>query len=324
MNIQQLIYIVAVEEEGQFLKAADRCFVTPATLSMMIKKLEDELGLVIFDRSRQRIVTTPAGTQIVDKAKTILYHIRDLEQIAKSSTTEIAGELRMAVIPTLAPYLLHLFLPQLTEQYPRLHIRLFEWNTNQIISALATDKLDIGIAATPLCNAEISETPVFYEQLMVYSEIKRSAKKKYITVDEIDPEKLWLLEEDHCLRSQVMDLCSLKKTSGEHNPIEFEAGSIESLLRMVKINEGITVIPELAVHSLATENQQKISSFAAPVPVREISLLTYRHFAKTTLVNALADIIQQSVQPYLQATRQQRQILNLKIKDMPLARNTSR
>ena len=312
MNIQQLQYIVAVDEHRHFQRAAEACFITPATLSMMIKKLEQELNLVIFDRSRQPIVPTQQGINIIEKAKTILYHIKDLEDTAKYTTEEIAGEIRIAIIPTLAPYLSYLFLPNLIKKYPKLKIKLYEWNTEHITDALRHNRLDVGIAATPLNLPEISEHPIFYEKLVAYTdEITTSIPKTYITPEDINLKRLWLLEEDHCLRSQVINLCSLKKKGDENLQIDFEAGSIETLLNIIGINEGITIIPELVVHTLSDERKQKVRQFADPVPVREISMLTYRNYFKENILEAIKIEIQNAIKPYISTIENSKMVIDI-------------
>ena len=311
MNIQQLQYIVAVDEHRHFQRAAEACFVTPATLSMMIKKLEEELNAIIFDRSKQPIVPTETGNLIIEKAKTILYHVKDLENTAKISHEEISGEVRIAIIPTLAPYLSHLFIPNIMRKYPDLRIKLYEWNTNQIVEALNHDRLDIGIAATPLSRPEIKEMPVFYESLVAYTTERDSEEKEFIVPKDINLKRLWLLEEDHCLRAQVANLCSLKKKYGESLQLDFEAGSIETLLNIVNMNNGITILPELAVQSLSPDRRKGVKLFASPVPVREISLLTYRHFIKTKLLQILSDEIKEAVAPYLSKMDGEKKILDI-------------
>ena len=311
MNIQQLQYIVAVDEHRHFQRAAEACFVTPATLSMMVKKLEEELEIIIFDRNKQPVTPTAVGIAIIEKAKTVLYHIKDLENTAKDNSNDMAGDIRIAIIPTLAPYLSHLFIPSLMEKYPDLRIKLYEWNTNQIVEALNHDRLDIGIAATPLGRTEIKEKPLFYEKLVPYTTEKDSEEKEFIAPKDINLKRLWLLEEDHCLRAQVANLCSLKKKFGKNLQLDFEAGSIETLLNIVNINNGITILPELAIQSLSAERRKGIKNFTSPVPVREISLLTYRHFVKTKLLEVLSEEIQTAVAPYLSETEGEHKIVEI-------------
>ena len=313
MNLQQLQYIVAVDEHRHFQRAADACFITPATLSMMIKKLEQELNITIFDRAKHPVAPTTIGEQIIEKAKTVLYHVKDLENTVKSNNEEIAGEIRIAIIPTLAPYLSHLFLPSLIKKYPDLNIKLYEWNTDQIIESLNHDRLDIGIAATPLSRAEINETPMFYEKLVAYSAEKNQNRenKSFIAPNDINLNRLWLLEEDHCLRSQVINLCSLKRKFGKKLQLDFEAGSIETLINIVDMNEGITILPELAIQSLTDERKEKVLDFANPVPVREISLLTYRHFTKFKLLECIREEIVNAISPYIKNENTENKIISI-------------
>lgn len=312
MNIQQLQYIVAADEHRHFQRAAESCFVTPATLSMMIKKLEEELNIIIFDRSKYPIVPTDIGNSVIEKAKTVLYHIKDLESTAKDNSNDMSGEIRIAIIPTLSPYLSHLFIPSFIEKYPNLRIKLYEWNTNQIIEALNHDRLDIGIAATPLNRQELKEHPLFYEELVAYTTDRNlTENKEYLAPQDINLKRLWLLEEDHCLRAQVANLCSLKNKYGKNIQFDFEAGSIETLLNIVNINEGITVIPELAIQSLSEKRKSGIKRFASPVPVREISILTYRYFTKNKLIELISDEIKKAVQPYLNNMNSEKHIVEI-------------
>lgn len=310
MNIQQLQYIVAVDEERHFQRAAERSHITPATLSQMVKKLEAEFGVVLFDRSKQPVITTEEGRILVDKARNILQYIKDFELTARSAGDVLAGEVRIGIIPTLSPYLSHLFLPSLLEKFPQLRIKLHEWNTSQIVEGLINDKIDVGIAATPTRATEVREKPLFYEELLVYT-AQPGGEGEYIVPEDIDLSKLWLLEEEHCLRSQVSKLCSLKKKYDDDAQLEFEAGSIATLLNMVKVNQGLTVIPELVVNSLTPEQQKRIRHFAAPVPVREISLITYREVLKAPLLKVLEEEIMLAVRQILKEDIRDRRVISL-------------
>lgn len=197
-------------------------------------------------------------------------------------------------------------------KYPNLSVRLYEWNTNQIVEALNHDRLDIGIAATPLNRPEIKEKPIFYEKLLLYSaESPARPHKRMIAPKDIDLKKLWLLEEDHCLRAQVANLCSLKKKSKHSEQLDFEAGSIETLLNIVQMNQGLTIIPELARFQLSKERQKGLRQFVAPIPVREISLLSYRHFVKEKLMLAIEDEIMTAVKPLLIKSKAELKIVDI-------------
>lgn len=298
MNFQQLEYVVAVDSFRHFVQAADKCCVTQATLSMMIKKLEEELGVLIFDRSKQPVVPTEIGKNIIEQAKIVLKEASLLKQIVREADSEIKGELRIGVIPTLAPYLLPLFLPNFLKKHPLLKLKIVETNTTNIITELEKEALDVGILATPLGLEGIKETFLFHENFRVFvSDKEKLLKKRYLLPQDIDIRRLWLLEEGHCLREQVINLCELQKQQARLHHLEYEAGSIESLLKIVEMNEGITIIPELAAIALDKSRQKQLRSFKSPVPMREISLVTYRHFIKKRLFEVLKEEILTAVKP---------------------------
>lgn len=288
LNLQQLEYIVAVDTFRHFKTAADECYVTQPTLSMMIQKLEDELEVQIFDRSKKPVIPTEAGEEIIQQARRVLQEVRGIYEVVQAQKGEIRGILRLGVIPTLAPYLLPLFLDSFLKKYPQVKLKVSELTTGQIIKALEAQQLDAGILATPLGQDGLQELPLFYERFVVYSSLKEKLlKKQYVTPADLDVNRLWLLEEGHCLRSQVVNLCALRKKDSETSNLEYEAGSIETLKKMVQMHKGITIIPELAVNDLTRSEKLRIRYFRSPVPVREISLVTYRHFVKQRLLEAL-------------------------------------
>ncbi|MCD6067636.1 MAG: transcriptional regulator [Bacteroidetes bacterium] len=289
MNLQQLEYIIAVDTHRHFVTAAEKSFVTQATLSMMIKKLEEELDVKIFDRSKQPVVPTEIGQKLIRQARIILSEAKMLKEIVQEDSKEIKGELRIGIIPTLAPQLLPLFLSSFLKKYPAVQLRISEITTEQIIHQLQQNTIDAGILATPLHTGDIIEEPLFYEQFVVYGSPseKKLMSKKYLLAEDIDINKLWLLEEGHCLRSQVINLCELKKKEKAVHQLDFESGSIDTLKRMVDINEGITILPELAIHNLSTKDRKNIRYFKNPAPVREISMVSYRYFVKRNLLEVL-------------------------------------
>ena len=254
----------------------------------MIRKLEDELGVIIFDRSRQPVVPTEAGEAIIRQAKIILQEAGRLKEIASNINGEIKGEIRLGIIPTVAPYLLPLFLNTFLKKFPLLRIKISELTTEQIIEKLQHHQLDAGIMATPLHQEALREQPVYYEQFVVYaSHNEQVMKKKYLVPRDIDTNHLWLLEEGHCLRSQILNLCELRKQRVETGNLEYEAGSIETLKKMVDMNNGITILPELALRDLSARDRRHVRYFRPPVPVREISMVTYRHFVKQRIIDIL-------------------------------------
>ena len=288
MNFQQLEYILAVDTQRHFAAAAEKCFVTQPTLSMMIQKLEDELGVKIFDRSKQPVVPTEVGVQLIEQAQTILHEVKRLKEIAEMEQNEIKGELRLAIIPTLAPYLMPLFIRSFSEKHPSVKLHISELTTEQIVRRLRQDQLDVAIMATPTGENNLSEDPLFFEEFVVYAaQAETILKKKFVLSDDIDVNRLVLLEEGHCLRSQILNLCELKESASFVNNVFYEAGSIETLKRMVEANSGITILPELALKNLDEDQMGFVRFFKSPAPVREVSLVTRRAFVKKRLIEAL-------------------------------------
>jgi LysR family hydrogen peroxide-inducible transcriptional activator len=296
MTFVQLEYIVAVDTHRHFATAAGHCFVTQPTLSMQVQKLEEELGLKIFDRSKQPVIPTEAGREIIDQARHILAEKQVIGEIVQEKKGILTGELRIGIIPTLAPYLLPLFVQTFSSKYPQIKLVVNELTTELVVSRLRAGRIDVGILVTPLQENGIREQVLFYEELLVYVSRKNAAyKKTYMLAQDIDPDKLWLLEEGHCFRSQIVRLCELRKASKEGRHFEYEAGSLETLRRMVELNDGITILPELAALDLTGRQQQLIRHFRRPAPMREVSLVVHRDFVKQRLVQALSQEILASV-----------------------------
>jgi LysR family hydrogen peroxide-inducible transcriptional activator len=296
MTFVQLEYIVAVDTYRHFATAAGHCFVTQPTLSMQVQKLEEELGLKIFDRSKQPVIPTEAGRAIIEQARKILGEKQVIAEIVQEKKGILTGELRIGVIPTLAPYLLPLFVQNFSAKYPQIKLIVNELTTGMVVTRLREGRIDVGILVTPLQENGIREQVLFYEELLVYVSRKNAAyKKTYMLARDIDPSKLWLLEEGHCFRSQIVQLCELRKASKEGSHFDYEAGSLETLRRMVELNDGITILPELATLDLTTKQQQLIRHFKRPAPTREVSLVVHRDFVKQRLVQALHQEILRSI-----------------------------
>lgn len=292
MVLQQFEYIVAVDNHRHFSKAAEACFVTQATLSMMIKKLEEELNVIIFDRSKQPVVPTDVGEKVIAQARRILGETTKLNELVSSTKGEVAGELKVGIIPTIAPYLLPLMLNEFAQAYPKVSLFIHEYTTDNIIERLKTGQLDVGILATPLKEKTIKEQPLYYEKYFLYvNNNEKGFDKQFVLPKNIDIDRLWLLEEGHCMRSQILNLCELKKQHSAAEKLHYEAGSIETLMNLVDKNYGITVVPELTTLNMREEQKQQLRYFKAPTPVREISLVTHYEYVKERLVRALANTI---------------------------------
>ena len=292
MNIQQLEYIVAVDSHRHFAKASEKSFVTQPTLSMMIQKLEEELSVKIFDRGKQPVIPTREGVEIIRRAKLVLAEVKGLKNFAFELKEEMGGELRIGIIPTLAPYLLPLFLKSFRGKTPTLKLYIKEMVTDEIIKGLKTGELDMGLLATPLEEAGLTEHKLFHEELFAYATQGFSKSgNKLLVPEEIDLSILWLMEEGHCLRNQVFKLCELKKQKTKGENLHYEAGSIETLINLVDSHHGMTIIPELATFSLNPSQKKNIYRFAEPKPVREISLVTSKDFPRKKVIIQLRDEI---------------------------------
>lgn len=300
MTLQQLQYIVAIDTHRHFARAAESCFVTQPTLSSMVKKLEEELGVVLFDRSKVPVVPTVEGEALIAQARVVLTEVQVLRAMADTSRDEEGGELRLGVIPTVAPYLLPLFLGELIRKYPALTVSVEELTTESIIDRLEHGRLDMGLLATPLGIPGLKEDPLFKERFLLYvSPDEGLGAKRYVLPSEIRADRLWLLEEGHCLRSQVLDLCELREQGEGMGRLAYVSGSMEALMRMVDTQGGLTVVPELATVGMSGEQRGRLRHFQEPVPVREIALVTYRHAVKNKLQQVLRAEILAGVEPHL-------------------------
>jgi LysR family hydrogen peroxide-inducible transcriptional activator len=292
MTFTQLEYLIALDNYRHFAAAARHCFVSQPTLSMQVQKLEQELGLKIFDRSKQPVVLTEPGIAIIEQARKIIAERDRMNELVKTSKGILAGELRIGIIPTLAPYLLPLFVQTFTRKYPEVRLVVNELTTENIVTRLRSGKIDIGILVTPLQEPGIREHVLFYEELMAYVSKKNAAyKKTYMLQQDIDPNKLWLLEEGHCFRSQIMNFCELQKASRTATHFDYEAGSIETLRRMVDTNDGITILPELATLGMSNKQIAQVRYFKRPAPMREVSIVVHRDFVKKRLIEILKEEI---------------------------------
>jgi LysR family hydrogen peroxide-inducible transcriptional activator len=295
MNIQQFQYVLAVVDLKNFESAAERCFVTQSNLSTMIGRLEDEIGIKIFNRKTKPVSITPEGEQIIDRLQIVINEVESLENVIQELKGEMAGELKIGIIPTIAPYLLPLFLMEFASRFPKVNIIVKEMTTAHIQKAIKLRMLDIGILALPLGDVELDEIELYTEPFLVYDCRDEKSGSK-ISINNLDYSKLWLLQEGHCLRSQVYQICELSNQNPKSNiNFEFESGSMGSLLRFTKSSKGITIIPYLASIDLPIEEKNNLVEFKEPIPVRSVGLLTHKFFVKKRLANELKKIIQDSV-----------------------------
>lgn len=301
ITLTQLEYIVAVDTYRHFGKAAEACFITQPTLSMQIKKLEEDLEIIIFDRSKQPLIPTDVGTRIIEQARTVIKQADEINNIVKDHKNQVSGMLRIGIIPTLAPYLLPVFVGQYKKKYPNIFIKVVEATTENIIKLLHKDLIDVGILVTPLNEEKILEKPVFYEEMLIYANNGHKLhSQEEITVEDIATPEIWLLSDGHCFRDQVINLCSYLGTTDSDLPFHFEAGSLETLMNIVDREGGITLIPELAKATMSQKRAYNVKNFTNIKPLREVSLVYSRHYAKHKLINLLWKEIKESVPKELQ------------------------
>lgn len=310
MTITQWQYAVAVDKFRHFGKAAKHCNISQPTLSMQLQKLEEELGVILFDRSKNPILPTSEGEVLLDHARKILREYERIPDLLDEFKGPLSGKLKIGVIPTLSPYLVPLFLKNFIKKYPQIKLTIEEYKTEEIIKLLEADELDAALLATPLKNDQIIERVLFYEPFYLYigEEHSLSTKKK-VRESDIKSEDLWLLNEGHCFRQQILKFCSLdakdsaRPSFGEG--LYFTSGNLETLKNMVDRVGGVTLLPQLAVNLLTTHDKNKIKPFNDPVPTREISLIHSRAFLKEKSITALQEVILESLPKDLRSPKGQ-------------------
>ncbi|MBI1390144.1 MAG: LysR family transcriptional regulator [bacterium] len=303
-TLTQLQYILAVYKTKHFGRAAEDCFVSQPSLSAQIQKVEEELGVVIFDRSKKPILLTDKGKKVIEQAKKILNEYKKLLEINQAHD-EISGEFQLGVIPTLASCLLPLFIEQFSNKYPKVQLTINEYKTQDMVRALHDDALDAGLLVTPLKDEHLIGRTLFYEPFYLFvSQNHELAKKKKITEKDLDMESIWLLEEGHCFRDQVLKLCSARNQYQAMRNINFASGSLETLISLVRKGRGYTLLPYLAASQLLDqEKQEYIKPFQVPVPTREVSLVYSRSVLKLEIIDALEHEIVQALPGELSSKR---------------------
>ena len=295
MTLQQLEYILAVARHGHFGRAADACNVTQPTLSAMIGKLEEEIGVKLFDRNRQPIVPTIVGERVINRAREVLDQADTIKDIVLEEKQSLGGMFRIGILPTIAPYLLPRFFPQMMKKYPMLDIRVREMKTHEIKEALIQGDIEAGILANIEGLEDYEQTALFYEKYIGYVARTDALFKKEVirTSDVAASRELWLLDEGHCFRDQMVRFCQMK--SSQTSQLAYNLGSMETFMRMVESGMGITFIPELAEMQLSDQQRELVRPFAIPVPTRQLLLITRRDFIRQTLLDVIVKEIQASI-----------------------------
>lgn len=298
MTLQQMEYIVAVYKLRHFVKAAEYCHVTQPTLSSMIQKLEDELGIKIFDRSSQPILPTPTGRLVIEQAWRVLVRARKIKDIVAEACDSTEGIFRIGILPTIAPYLLPRFFPELSAQHPEMDLRVSEMKTDDIKRALNRNEIDAAILVKLDNMEKFVSTPLFYERFLVYvSKGDRLAAKPFVLPTDLTGEYLWMLDEGHCFRDQLVKFCQLK--SARASQTSYSLGSMETFMRMVESGKGVTFVPELAVEQMSEEQKSLVRPFAKPEPTRQVVMLTTSTFVRRKALNIITSAIINAVPKHM-------------------------
>lgn len=291
MTITQLQYVLAVAEHQNFTKAAEKCFVTQPTLSMQIQKLEDQLDIQIFDRSKKPIELTEIGKKIVNQAKNIVIEANRMKDIVDQQKGFIGGEFKLGIIPTVMPTLLPMFLKTFIKRYPKVQLKIEEVNTQELIEQINDGHLDAGIAATPLENDTIKERVLYFEPFVAYvPDNHRLSAKETIDVADLDLDDMLLLEDGHCFREGVINLCKPFKNQ-QAEEFQLESGSIETLVKLSNEGLGMTLLPFLHTQDIKESERKQLRNFNEPSPAREVSLIYDKSELKMQLIEALQDVI---------------------------------
>ena len=301
-SIAQLRYILAVHRYGHFGRAAEACHVSQPTLSGQIQRAEEQLGITIFVRENKPVTATEKGYALIEQAQVVVAAHERLVRMAKGQFEKVAGDLTLGIIPTLAPYVMPWFLKAFADQYTMVNLSVVERTTDEITADLLRSRLDVGLLATPLHEERLEERVLFYDPFYLYAH----ADDPILRSDEVDPElieaeKLWLLEDGHCVRNQTLALCDLVEGCSHLSTVRFEAGSFETIRNLIDASEGYTLIPETYARLLPRERRRaRVRALGEPTPTREVSLVHARSTYKTDLLDALDRTIRASIPRSLQ------------------------
>lgn len=298
MNIQQLRYCQAVANHQSFGRAAKELYVSQSTLSTMIARLEEEIGITIFDRRVKPVEVTLEGRAIIRQINVVIGEINNLEITARQLKGELGGKLSIGIIPTVAPYLLPYFINAASARMPGTQIAISEMTTNEVVQALKARSLDMGILSVPLSEEDLIEYRLYTEPFYLYDGSNKMPKSKIDPLT-LDCHRLWLMDEGHCLRAQVATVCDLRKRQNGERALEYKSGSIDTLMRFVKQNRGLTLLPHLATLDMSQQEAKKLRKFKEPTPSRAIGIVTHRHFKKQTSLKIISDEIKESISPMI-------------------------
>lgn len=300
MTLEQLEYALAVGDHRSFVKAAESFQLSQPALTMQLRKLEDELGITLFDRSHKPLQITTEGASFLEKARELILNFKELKQVAHELKHKQERELSLGVIPTLAPFLLPLFINHFRESYPEVQLLIYELTTEEIIRQIKSGWLNAGIVATPLQTRGISAKVLFYERFFLYVSHQHPwYQQEVVSQGELAKADLWLLKEGNCFRSQANDICQHKQNRDKQGKLAYESSSIQSLMRIVESQNGATLIPELATLAVSSEQESMLKSIKGNAGVREVSLIHSRLYTKEQLLDKMQDSIRKHVPKHM-------------------------
>lgn len=296
MTIIQLQYLIEVANCGSFSGASERCFVTQPSLSMQIKALEDELGVVLLDRSKKPVIPTDAGNVVIAQAQETLRAYNYIRESVAELKGETSGKLRLGVIPTIAPYLLHKFIPDFVKEFPRVELEIREMITADIIEALKHDNIDAAIVASGTCGDGIVEHDLFSDRFYAYVSPENPLfERTNIRIEDIDLKDLILLSRGNCMRDQIIELCQARRSVPSH--YYFESGSLDTLMRIVDCTACLTIIPEMALEYIPAERRAQVKTLAKGATSRRIAIVVRRTYVKNSIISALESTIMAKAAP---------------------------
>ncbi len=290
MTIIQLEYLLAIANCGSFSQAAEVCFVTQPSLSMQVKALEEELGVVLLDRSKKPVVPTEAGEVVLEQVRETLRAFNYIREAVHQLKGETAGKLRLGVIPTIAPYLIHRFLPTFLHDFPKVELEISEMKTADIVEALKRDQLDAALVAGGTCGEGIIEHELFNDRFHIYVSPENPLyERSNVRIEDIDLKELVILSPGNCLRDQIIELCQAKRQLPSH--FSFESGSLETLMRIVDCSQAVTIIPEMAIDFIPRDHRDRVKMLAKGNTSRKISIAVRRTYVKSSIIKALQETI---------------------------------
>jgi LysR family hydrogen peroxide-inducible transcriptional activator len=292
-------YVLALHRTGSFSEAAKACHITQSTLSTMIKKLEEQIDISLFDRKTKPIKLTVEGESLIDQFKVLYHEYDNLIEVIQETRTEYFGTFKIGIIPTLAPFLMPFILKNMIQSHPRVKFTIMEIPTEEILKLINLRELDVGLLSTPVVDNTLIQRPLFAEDFLIYDATSMKPNKRKYSVDDIDLSRLWLLEESHCMSFQIEKICHLKQSDDHKTNLIYKSGSILSLINLVEANKGLTLIPRIATLHEGILNPDYLHTIVSPSPAREIGTVTHPNFSKKQLLASLEEKVLTSVRPTL-------------------------